>query len=109
MPKLCPMCLDQRFRPSYLCLQAAIAWSGRHHTLGGSTHSPAETHEVAQWEDRARVIREAIRLAPEQVWTVEHGMGHLSVDKGDMAGSRQGLRCSESVRRERWSWSCPHS
>lgn len=32
---------------------------------------------------KARVIREAIGLAPEQVWTIEHGMDHQSIDKGD--------------------------
>lgn len=45
---------------------------------------------------RARVIREATGQAPEQVWTVQHRMGGQSVDKGERAGTRQELRCSES-------------
>lgn len=51
---------------------------------------PAGTHEVAWREDPG--ISEAIGLAPEQVWPLEHGMRGQSVDKGDRTGTRQELR-----------------
>lgn len=47
-----------------------------------------------------RVNSKAISPAPEQVWTIEHAMGHQSVDKEDRAGTGGELRCSESLRRE---------
>lgn len=74
------------------CLEQLTPQPRAHHL------QPAGTQGVASWEDPARVMSEAIRLALEQVWPVERGRSRQSVDKGDRAGTREKLRCSERVR-----------
>lgn len=41
---------------------------------------------------RARGISQIIRLAPEQVWTAEHGMGGHSVDRETVRTGAERLR-----------------
>lgn len=103
------MCPAQRCRPG--CSVPA----GSHCLAPWTPHpgvvhpQPPGTHKVAWWENPARVVSEAIRRAPEQVWTVdlgwvtslwtrERGRRHTGAEMLSEHEDRAGPGCS-----------CPHS